>query len=50
MSLDDRDLFIDAIEFVLDAVSRETSDFNRTQIGWYLISLLVSAQQTKEGA
>jgi|GEM_PF-2208633 len=47
MSLKEKDIFLQAMDFIIDAVALSTDGENRADIGIYMMSLLV-ADQKKE--
>lgn len=44
MSLKEQDLFLQAMEFIIDAVALSTDGECRAEVGLYLMSLLVAVQ------
>ncbi|MBY8277253.1 hypothetical protein KW516_05905 [Vibrio fluvialis] len=42
MSLKEQDLFLQAMEFIIDAVALSTDGESRAEVGLYLMSLLVA--------
>ncbi|EJN6829086.1 hypothetical protein NPU43_003021 [Vibrio cidicii] len=45
MSLKEKDLFLQAMEFIIDAVALSTDGESRAEVGLYLMSLLVAEQK-----
>ncbi|ELL0595133.1 TPA: hypothetical protein ACGVAU_000624 [Vibrio vulnificus] len=45
MSLKEQDLFLQAMEFIIDAVALSTDGESRAEVGLYLMSLLVAEQK-----
>ncbi|NOH82832.1 hypothetical protein F0249_03340 [Vibrio sp. 03-59-1] len=45
MSLKDKDIFLQAMEFIIDAVALSTEGESRADIGIYMMSLLVADQR-----
>ncbi|MFA0604924.1 hypothetical protein [Vibrio amylolyticus] len=47
MSLKNRDILLEAMEFIIDAVALSTEGENRAEVGLYLMSLLVADQKNE---
>ena len=47
MSLKEQDIFLQAMEFIIDAVALSTEGESRAYVGIYLMSLLVADQKEK---
>jgi hypothetical protein len=47
MSSENRDILIESLEFILDAVATQATGKNRADIGLYLISLLIADQKVE---
>lgn len=46
MSLKEQDLFLQAMEFIIDAVALSTDGESRAEVGLYLMSLLVAEHKS----
>ena len=47
MSLKERDIFLQAMEFIIDAVALSTEGESRADVGIYLMGLLVADQRSE---